>query len=70
MCFNNRRTKLVLHTRKVYEQLVDSRLREMVTGFQDQFGFMPETPHRHHLHRYTDDKEIPGEVKALLPSTL
>ncbi|VDP24977.1 unnamed protein product [Heligmosomoides polygyrus] len=34
---------------KVYERLVDSRVREMVTISQEQWGFMPE---RKHTTRY------------------
>ncbi|VDP22984.1 unnamed protein product [Heligmosomoides polygyrus] len=39
---NYRGIKLISHTMKVYERLVDSRLREMVTIFQERWGFMPE----------------------------
>ncbi|VDO95809.1 unnamed protein product [Heligmosomoides polygyrus] len=34
--------KLISHTMKIYERLVDSRLREMVPISQVQWGFMPE----------------------------
>ncbi|VDP22044.1 unnamed protein product [Heligmosomoides polygyrus] len=41
-CSNYRGIKLISHTMKIYERLVDSRLREMVTISQEQRGFMPE----------------------------
>ncbi|VDO74515.1 unnamed protein product [Heligmosomoides polygyrus] len=41
-CSNYRGIKLISHTMKVYKRLVDSRLREMVTISQEQWGFMPE----------------------------
>ncbi|VDP49140.1 unnamed protein product [Heligmosomoides polygyrus] len=39
---NYRGIKLILHTMKVYERLVNSRLRGMVAISQEQWGFMPE----------------------------
>nr|CDJ94279.1 RNA-directed DNA polymerase (reverse transcriptase) domain containing protein [Haemonchus contortus] len=41
-CSNYRGIRLTAHTMKLYEQLVDSRLRELVPISQKQFGFMPE----------------------------
>ncbi|VDP14075.1 unnamed protein product [Heligmosomoides polygyrus] len=41
-CSNYRGIELISHTMKDYERLVDSRLREMVTISQEQWGFMPE----------------------------
>ncbi|VDO60044.1 unnamed protein product [Heligmosomoides polygyrus] len=41
-CSNYRGIKLISHTMKIYERLVDSRLREMVPISQVQWGFMPE----------------------------
>ncbi|VDP12800.1 unnamed protein product [Heligmosomoides polygyrus] len=41
-CSNYRGIKLISHTMKIYERLVDTRLREMVATSQLQWGFMPE----------------------------
>ncbi|VDP43058.1 unnamed protein product [Heligmosomoides polygyrus] len=41
-CSNYRGIKLISHTMKIYERLVDSRLMEMVSISQVQWGFMPE----------------------------
>uniref|UniRef100_A0A183GIV8 Reverse transcriptase domain-containing protein n=1 Tax=Heligmosomoides polygyrus TaxID=6339 RepID=A0A183GIV8_HELPZ len=41
-CSNYRGIKLISHTMKIYERLVDSRLREMVPISQVQWGFVPE----------------------------
>uniref|UniRef100_A0A183GWI8 Reverse transcriptase domain-containing protein n=1 Tax=Heligmosomoides polygyrus TaxID=6339 RepID=A0A183GWI8_HELPZ len=41
-CSSFRGIKLISHTMKIYERLVDSRLREMVHISQLQRGFMPE----------------------------
>ncbi|VDP07752.1 unnamed protein product [Heligmosomoides polygyrus] len=41
-CSNNHGIKLISHAMKVYERLVESRLREMVTISQEQWGLMPE----------------------------
>ncbi|VDO75398.1 unnamed protein product [Heligmosomoides polygyrus] len=41
-CSNYRGIKLISHTMKIYERLVDSRLREIVPISQVQWGFMPE----------------------------
>ncbi|VDO68620.1 unnamed protein product [Heligmosomoides polygyrus] len=41
-CSNYRGTKLISHTMKIYERLVDSSLREMAPISQVQWGFMPE----------------------------
>ncbi|VDO61591.1 unnamed protein product [Heligmosomoides polygyrus] len=41
-CSNYRGIKIISHTMKVYERLVDSRLRGMVTISKEQWGFMPE----------------------------
>ncbi|VDP29672.1 unnamed protein product [Heligmosomoides polygyrus] len=42
-CFNYRGIKLISHRMKIYERLVDSRLKEMVSISQVQWGFMPES---------------------------
>ncbi|VDP04095.1 unnamed protein product [Heligmosomoides polygyrus] len=42
-CSSYRGIKLISHTMKVYVRLVDSRLREMVTISQEQWGFMPKS---------------------------
>nr|CDJ90886.1 Endonuclease exonuclease phosphatase and RNA-directed DNA polymerase (reverse transcriptase) domain containing protein [Haemonchus contortus] len=41
-CSNYRGIRLTAHTMKLYERLVDSRLRELVPISEEQFGFMPE----------------------------
>ncbi|VDO78018.1 unnamed protein product [Heligmosomoides polygyrus] len=41
-CSNYRGIKLISHTMKIYERLVDSRLRVMVPFSQVQWGSMPE----------------------------
>ncbi|EYC43100.1 hypothetical protein Y032_0503g2638 [Ancylostoma ceylanicum] len=41
-CTNYRGIKLIAHTMKIYERLLDMRLREMVEISPDQFGFVPE----------------------------
>ncbi|VDP11906.1 unnamed protein product [Heligmosomoides polygyrus] len=41
-CSNYCGIKLISHTMKVYERLVDSKLREMVTISQKQWCSMPE----------------------------
>ncbi|EYC32479.1 hypothetical protein Y032_0003g1602 [Ancylostoma ceylanicum] len=41
-CANYRGIKLTAHTMKVYERLLDSRLRDMVEIAADQLGFTPE----------------------------
>ncbi|VDP23276.1 unnamed protein product [Heligmosomoides polygyrus] len=41
-CSNYRGIKLISHRMKIYERLVDSRLREMVPISQVQWGFMPD----------------------------
>ena len=41
-CSNYRGIKLTPHTMKLYERLVNTRLRELVPISQEQFGFMPE----------------------------
>ena len=40
-CENYRGIKLVSHTLKIWERVIESRLREMVNISQEQFGFMP-----------------------------
>ncbi|EYB84789.1 hypothetical protein Y032_0310g2114 [Ancylostoma ceylanicum] len=41
-CANYRGIKLIAHTMKIYEHLVDMRLRDVVEIASDQFGFVPE----------------------------
>ncbi|EYC28676.1 hypothetical protein Y032_0007g3351 [Ancylostoma ceylanicum] len=41
-CANYRGIKLIAHTMKIYERLLDMQLREMVEISPDQFGFVPE----------------------------
>ncbi|VDP34696.1 unnamed protein product [Heligmosomoides polygyrus] len=41
-CSNYRGIKLISHKMKIYERLVDLRLREMVTTSQEQWGIIPE----------------------------
>ncbi|EYC46334.1 hypothetical protein Y032_0401g787 [Ancylostoma ceylanicum] len=41
-CANYRGIKLIAHTMKIYERLLDMRLRDMVEIAADQFGFVPE----------------------------
>ncbi|EYB91134.1 hypothetical protein Y032_0210g2145 [Ancylostoma ceylanicum] len=41
-CANYRGIKLIAHTMKIYEGLLDMRLRDMVEIASDQFGFVPE----------------------------
>ncbi|EYC30358.1 hypothetical protein Y032_0005g2605 [Ancylostoma ceylanicum] len=41
-CTKYRGIKLIAHTMKIYERLLDMRLREMVEISPDQFGFVPE----------------------------
>uniref|UniRef100_A0A7I4Z3B2 Reverse transcriptase domain-containing protein n=1 Tax=Haemonchus contortus TaxID=6289 RepID=A0A7I4Z3B2_HAECO len=41
-CSNYRGIRLAAHTIKLYERLVDSRLRDLVPISEDQIGFMPE----------------------------
>ncbi|EYC15073.1 hypothetical protein Y032_0038g3616 [Ancylostoma ceylanicum] len=41
-CTNYRGIKLIAHTMKIYERLVDMRLRGVVEIAPDQFGFIPE----------------------------
>ena len=40
-CENYRGIKLVSHTLKIWERMIESRLREMVNISEEQFGFMP-----------------------------
>ncbi|KIH47223.1 hypothetical protein ANCDUO_22720 [Ancylostoma duodenale] len=40
-CPNYRGIKLIAHTMKIYERLLDMRLRDMVEIAPDQFGFVP-----------------------------
>ncbi|VDP22215.1 unnamed protein product [Heligmosomoides polygyrus] len=65
-CSNYRGIKLISYTAKIYERLVDSRLREIVPISQVQFHAR-EVHHRRHLHRSSGDGEISGETKTLLP---
>ncbi|EYB93809.1 hypothetical protein Y032_0178g644 [Ancylostoma ceylanicum] len=41
-CVNYRGIKLIAHTMKIYERLLDTRLRDMVEIASDQFGFVQE----------------------------
>ncbi|EYC10484.1 hypothetical protein Y032_0055g2580 [Ancylostoma ceylanicum] len=41
-CTNYRGIKLIAHTMKIYERLLDMRLKETVEISQDEFGFVPE----------------------------
>ncbi|EYB93875.1 hypothetical protein Y032_0178g687 [Ancylostoma ceylanicum] len=41
-CANYRGIKLIVHTTKIYERLVDIRLRDVVEIAPDKFGFVPE----------------------------
>ena len=40
-CGNYRDIKLMSHTMKVWEKVIDRRLREETTMGEEQFGFMP-----------------------------
>ena len=40
-CSNYRGIKLMSHTMKVWEKVIDRRLREETTMIEEQFGFMP-----------------------------
>jgi len=40
-CSNYRGIKLMSHTMKIWEKIIDSRLRSMVKIGNEQFGFMP-----------------------------
>ncbi|EYC21322.1 hypothetical protein Y032_0019g3752 [Ancylostoma ceylanicum] len=41
-CANYRGIKLIAHTMKIYERLVDMRLRDVVEIASDKFGFVPD----------------------------
>ena len=40
-CVNYRGIKLMSHTMKIWERIIDRRLREETTIGDEQFGFMP-----------------------------
>ena len=41
-CGNYRETKLMSHTMKVWERIIEARLRDRVEISKQQYGFMPE----------------------------
>ena len=41
-CGNYRGVKLMSHTMKIWERIIDRRLREETTIGDEQFGFMPD----------------------------
>ena len=56
-CKNYRGIKLLTHTVKIWEKVVDRRLRECTEIHESQFGFMPgrsTTDAIFHLHRYRE----------------
>ena len=40
-CGNYRGTKMISHTMKIWERIIDQRLREETSIGEEQFGFMP-----------------------------
>ena len=40
-CVNFRSTKMIYHTTKIWERIIDRRLREETSIGEEQFGFMP-----------------------------
>lgn len=40
-CTNYRGIKLISHTMKIYEQIIEKRIRNETTISEEQFGFMP-----------------------------
>ena len=40
-CGNYRSIKMISHTMKIWERVIDRRLREETTIGEEQFGFMP-----------------------------
>jgi hypothetical protein len=41
-CTNYRRIKLMSHTMKIWESIIEHRLRGVTNVIESQFGFMPE----------------------------
>jgi Reverse transcriptase (RNA-dependent DNA polymerase) len=41
-CTNYREIKLMSHTMKLWERVIEHRLRKLITVSKNQFGFMPE----------------------------
>jgi hypothetical protein len=42
ICTNYRGIKLMSHTMKLWERVIEHRLRKLTTVSKNQFGFMPE----------------------------
>ncbi len=42
-CGNYRGIKMIYHTMKIWERIIDRRLREETSIGEEQFGFMPDT---------------------------
>ena len=40
-CVNYRGIKLISHTMKLWERVIDSRIRKEITNAEQQFEFMP-----------------------------
>ena len=40
-CGNYRGIKMISHTMKIWERIIDRRLREEISIEEEQFGFMP-----------------------------
>ncbi|KAF3665017.1 hypothetical protein FXO38_09825 [Capsicum annuum] len=74
-CNNYRGIKLLSHTMKVWERVVELRMRRIVTIFENQFGFMPghSTTEAIHLVRWLKwrlasgvlcDMKVPPKLKG------
>jgi hypothetical protein len=57
-CTNYRRIKLMSHTIKLYERIIEHRLRGVISIIENQFSFMPEIDYGGDFL----DKETYGEI--------
>ena len=64
-CGNYRGIKMISHTMKIWERIIDRRLREETSIGEEQFGFMPSRGTTEwHICGEAGDRETPGDAEG------
>ena len=64
-CGNYRGIKMISHTMKIWERIIDRRLREETSIGEEQFGFMPSRGTTEcHICSEAGDSETPGGAEG------
>ena len=64
-CGNYRGIKMIYHTMKIWERIIDRRLRAETSIGEEQFGFMPSRGTTEcHICSEAGDRETPGDAEG------